>query len=557
MLPCTTVRTPVALFLAALAVRVVLAAAFPDPAYPNSFYYVDVARQLAAGHGFSIDVVWIFAEVGGHVPANPVLPIASNAHWMPLASLVQVPFIWVLGPTAFASDLPFALAGACAAPIAWGIARDAGAGDRVARGAGILAAVPLLATPFVAQPDNFGLYQPLVAAALWMTARGLRGDARAYALAGLLVGIATLARNDGILVGAVVGLAFAWDRGRALLSHRLRRPSIPVWAAVACALLFAVVVAPWFVRQLATFGSLSPSTASGKVLFIRDIGEWNSITTPATLDHLLGQGLGPLVASRVGGLIAAVTIFSVLVAGVILVPFMAWGAWARRRSTHFGPFLAYAAVLFAFSAVVSAVHVPGGTFIHSAIALAPHAFVLALEGVALAVAWVATRRRAWDGPRAARVFTGALVGFAIVAAAGASLATHAVWAERREVFRSVAAALDKAGAPASDRVMSIDASGTLYWSGRGGVVLVNDPLDTIRDVAAAYDIRWLVAERADSVAAMAPVLDGETRPSWLGAPILARKSGDVVDLAIYPVCSTDGDARCAAATGNVPMAVAR
>jgi hypothetical protein len=97
------VRTAVLLFLFALCVRLVLVATFADPAYPDSFYYVDAARSLAAGHGFSVDFVWIFAELGGTLPANPVLPIASFGHWMPLASLGQVPFIWLLGPTAFAS----------------------------------------------------------------------------------------------------------------------------------------------------------------------------------------------------------------------------------------------------------------------------------------------------------------------------------------------------------------------------------------------------------------------------------------------------------------------
>ena len=79
-------RIPVALYLLALVARLAVAALFPDPAYPDSFYYVDVARQLAAGHGFNVDFIWIFPEVGGAIPANPVLPIPSNAHWMPLAS---------------------------------------------------------------------------------------------------------------------------------------------------------------------------------------------------------------------------------------------------------------------------------------------------------------------------------------------------------------------------------------------------------------------------------------------------------------------------------------
>ena len=116
-----------------------LAWAFPDPAYPDSSYYVDVARSIAAGHGLSIDVIWIFAEVGNRIPADPVLPVPSNAHWLPLASLVQVPFIRVLGPTALASLLPGVLLGALAAPLTWCMARDAGVRRPVALGAALLA----------------------------------------------------------------------------------------------------------------------------------------------------------------------------------------------------------------------------------------------------------------------------------------------------------------------------------------------------------------------------------------------------------------------------------
>src|SRR4051812_17275437 len=277
-------------------------ATFPDPAYPDSFYYVDVARQIAAGHGLNVDFIWIFAEVGGRIPANPVLPIPSNAHWMPLASLVQVPFIQVLGPTAVASALPFAFAGATAAPPPWGIARDAKTTNTIALWAGILTAIPGLSLVYMVQPDNFSLYQPLVAASLWMAARGLKGSTRSFVLAGLLAGLATLSRNDGVLVLGVLVLAFVYDRWRRW--RELRRPAgwterpirraLPFWSLVASIGLFLLAVGPWYARQLSTFGSLSPSTASGKVLFIRNIGEWNSITTPANLSWLLGQGMGPL-----------------------------------------------------------------------------------------------------------------------------------------------------------------------------------------------------------------------------------------------------------------------
>jgi hypothetical protein len=81
--------------------------------------------------------------------------------------------------------------------------------------------------------------------------------------------------------------------------------------------------------------------------------------------------------------------------------------------------------------------------------------------------------------------------------------------------------------------MSFDASGTKYWSGHGGVVLVNVPIETIEQVARAYDIRWLVLDRGDAVPAVAPILDGTSDPAWLGAPILTQ--GSPTELAILPV----------------------
>ncbi len=528
-------RIPVALYLFALVARLLVAAVFPNPAYPDSFYYVDVARQLAAGHGFNVDVVWIFAEVGGVIPANPVLPIPSNAHWMPLASLVQVPFIWLLGPTAMASALPFAFAGAFAAPLAWAIGRDAGAPEWVSVGAAILTALPAMSFVFMAQPDNFSLYQPLVAGSLWLAGRALSGRPRAgrdFALAGLLAGVATLSRNDGLLVLGVLGLAFLWDR--------VRGRHIPWTAAFGSVALFLVVMAPWYPRQLATFGSLSPSTASGKVLFIRNIGEWNSITTPASLDHLLGMGLIPLLLTRIGGLVSAAFIFSVLVCALILVPFLVIGAWSRRRDAMFGPYLGYAVLLFAFSALVSAVHVPGGTFIHSAVALAPHGYVLALEGVVLAAGWAARRRPSWDFAQAARVFVAGAVGFGVLAAALGAVIVHGGWEANAARMRSVGIALDLAGAPVTDRVMSIDAAGYRYWTGHPGVVLVNDPLITVKEVGDAYDTRWLVLEPGDTVPAVTEILTNGERPPWIGPPILQH-----ADVAVYPMCRSSDDPRCA------------
>ena len=247
--------------------------AVPVPGLPRiPSYYVDVARSLHAGTGFNVDFIWIFAEVGGAIPADPTLPIPSNAHWMPLASIVQVPFMALFGDVAWASALPFALIGAIAAPLTWAIARDVGARSSVAVGAGILTAIPLLSAVYLVQPDNFSLFQPLViGVALARRARALRGSStRAFVGAGLLAGLATLSRNDGLLVLAALGLVVRLGPLACLAVRSARAvPAISFAAAAGCVAVFVLVMAPWWARQLAVFGSLSPSTASGKVLFIR------------------------------------------------------------------------------------------------------------------------------------------------------------------------------------------------------------------------------------------------------------------------------------------------
>jgi hypothetical protein len=552
------------LYVLALVVRGLLIVQFPDPAYPDSAYYVDAARAIHAGGGLNVDFIWIFAEVGGSIPAHPVLPIPAFGHWMPLASLVQVPFLFVFGDVAWASSAPFALIGALAAPLTWAVARDLGARRLVAIGAGLLTALPLLSLPFMAQPDNFSLYQPLVVGALWMAARGLRGSPRSFVLAGLLAGVAMLARTDGVLVLLALGFVFAWDRtrarrteplhaGGALIAAAPPKPLIPVWSALAAVGVFVLVMAPWWARQVLEFGTLSPSTASGKVLFIRDIGEWNSITTPADLGHLLGMGVVPFIESRIGGFIAAGWIYVVLVCGIILAPPLAVGAWARRRAPDFLPFFVYATLLFLFSGLISAVHVPGGTFIHSAVALAPYSYILALEGIGVAVAWIAVRRPAWKAFVATRVFTSAAILMSLLIAWIGVGGVHATWTARRDKANTVAAAFETAKVPATDRVMSIDAAGTKYSTGLGGVVLVNDPLDTILNVGVAYQIRWLVLDRSDGVASVAPILDGDQRPAWIGKPIYSERGAgtnpdgtpQAYSLAIFPVClDASNDPRC-------------
>jgi hypothetical protein len=541
---------PVVLFAIGLLVRATVGTAFAGPAYPDSYYYVNVAHELAAGHGFTINYIWNFVDVGGVLPALPTLPIPSNAHWMPLAALVQVPFIWLLGANWPASELPLWVVGALAAPLTYWIARDAGLDKRLAICGGLLAAVPGALTPFFGQPDNFGLYMTLGALALWLCARGVRGDRRAFVFGGAVVGLATLARSDGVLLGVPFALAFALDfwRGRG-------RPRAVTWAAaLGCFALFALVMAPWLYRQVEVFGSSAPSAANGRILWISSYDQLYSIGAPATPATLLSGGLGALVASRVGGLMSALGLFAFLPLVVVLVPFALVGTWTRRRDVRFAPFFVYAVVLFAASGLLFAVHVPHGTFVHSAVALLPHTFVLVVVGVRGVVEWAA-RRRPWDVERATRMFAAGSVAVAVIGAAVFSVATLGQWQRVRDTQSELAADVVASTAP-GDVVMSADAGAYSYLSGRPGVVTPFDDMATIEQAMRAYNVKWLVLEKAQIVPALQPVLTGETLPAWLSRPVAMVRSAPppvastghvqspVPDGALFAVCLSPDDNRC-------------
>ena len=540
---------PILLFAIALLTRVLTAALFLEPAYPDAYYYANVARELAAGGGFSVDFIWNFVEVGGTLPDEGLLPIPSNAHWMPLAALVQVPFIWALGPTSVASGLPFWLAAAAVAPLTYFIGRDARMPAWQAAAAGLLVALPAGMSPFLGQPDNFAIFMFLGALALWLCARGLRGDRRSFVLGGVVVGLAFLSRNDGVLLGVPFALAFLYD-----LLRRRRASRIGWWPALICAGGFVLVAAPWLLRQIDIFGSISPSSAGGRILFITDYRELYSVTTETTLDSFLSQGLGAVIASRLEGLRDALLIFAAMPMLVLLVPFLLIGSWIRRGSRDFAPWFIYAITLFLFTALVSAIHVPYGTFIHSAVALLPHAYLLVLLGVAAVVRWVASRRKSWDAPRASRNLSFMLVGVIAIASVVATLSTIDAWREARDGRTDILATL-AAEADPTDVVMSPDAGAYRYHGDWSGIVTPDDPLPTVKDALQLYDVRWLALESAHITVGLRPVLSGETRPEWLSEPLVvvpplpAEDDGENVGellprAALYAVCLTSDEGRC-------------
>ena len=494
------------LFALALVTRIAAALLVDYPPYTDPAYYQLVGEQLAAGRGFSVPVLWSFLEVGGRMPADPMLPVPSNGHWMPLTSIVAAGSIAVFGDllgTWRAAELPMILIGAALVPFTYYIAVDLWGSRFNAWIAAllVLAAGPLLVmSPLV---DAFAVFGAAGAAAIWSSIRAVRAPRPGPWLvaAGACVGLATLARVDGLLLA--VAPAVAWTIRRDWSSW----PARLGWgcATFAAALL---ILAPWLARDLGVFGSPFPS-AGGHTLWITSYNQQFSIAQDPSLAQYLAWGPGNIIGSKLAAWGELVGRTAVLLGGIFVLPF-GYGLWReRRRRAELQPFLAYFVVMFLAMGAVFTFHAPKGAFYHSSLAWLPFAAPLAVANLAPAAS---AAGRVW--PFLRRSATHRFLAVAgLIGAFTLSLAGSAVligqWSDAHARLRQAADFLVDRGAQ-SAVVMAYDPAALHALSGNPGVAPPFDLFPVIGQVVDAYDVRWVVVT----------LPPGETRDSlglWDGA----------------------------------------
>ncbi len=328
------------------------------------------------------------------------------------------------------------------------------------------------------------------------------------------------------------------------------RPASAGRSAIACFGLFLLVMAPWWIRDLSLFGSISPSSSNGRILWIRTYDEQFTVGQPSTPATFFSQGLGPLVASRIGGLGAAIEVIGGTPLLFFLVPFMAIGAWLHRHDAAFRPWLIYGVTFLVFSALVFAVHLPYGMALHSGMALVPQAYLLTVVGIGAAVQWVAARRpQLGRAARDSQLHADRPSPWRGSPVAGATWRLASQWQGEAD-YRT--ALLDAHPVPATDRLMSADPGAYWYRWDIAGVPTPYDPLAVVRQAAALYDVRWLVLEKDFIVPSLEPVLAGTVHPAWLSKPVavvppVPGATGPEAKLPqaeLFAVCLSPGDARC-------------
>ncbi len=505
--------TALAIFVVALAVRVVAASLIDFPKPEDTAYYVGVARNLVEGRGLVSDSLWSY----GTPPL--VFPRPAFEVWLPLPSLLAaIPMVLSgahapipLATAMRAAQVMSTLVGALLAVLAWRLGADVAAGRglpvgrarTLAIGAGLTAAVYLPLVLHSALPDSTILFGVLaLAACLLMTRiladpRGARlTDPRLIGL-GLILGAAALTRNEA------AWLALAW----AVLAWGLRNETWPARLRLigVVAVVSLVVFGPWAARDWVVFGNPLPGQAVSNALSVNgsDIFAW---AVPPTLSRYLAVGAGVLLDMRITGTLHnLVNVLLLLGIPVAVIGLLGLPWQARDRALR--PLLILSVVTFLVTSLLFPVTTTWGTFLHAAAPVHVLLIVSALGVLDAAIAALGrrmgwTRPVAWLGPVLA-VFASALFSVALLPGFGAGADAT------QRTYEALPAQLAAAGAPLDGSApVIIDYPIWLAETARVPTLALPDesPADVL-DLAAHFGARWLIVV-SPNPAGWPAVLDG-------------------------------------------------
>ena len=467
------------LYLVALALLGAASALIRSPGYMDAEYYFTTGRELAGGRGFQEPFLWNYLD-------DPQgLPHASHRYWMPLASLLAAVGIRIGGEGFRAAQAPFLLMAAglpvLTYAIAWRLYRD----RRKSRIAGGLALVPGLFLPFLLTTDTFGMYALLAGGALVLMAT----DASDWrwplaALVGALIGLAHLARADGLLLW--FPLFFCLRRQRA------QRAGL----AAASVLGYAAIMTPWLLRNLLQTGVLWPPGA-GRTLWLLSYDE--TFSYPASLltaGRWWSAGFTKLLSDRLAA--ASTNVRSLLIVNglVFLAPLMMLGAWRLRREVMLQTAGIYMALLLVAMSFVFPYAGARGGFFHSSAAMAPILLALVPQGLEDFTRW-GERVRGWERLRAAPrfLFMAPLLPVVFTAWATWSRITAngkgAGWERNARTFGVAGEAI-----PESTGLLAVIYPPALYAAtSLPSVVIPNGDAEVLRSVVERYRVEWVLLEK--------------------------------------------------------------
>ncbi|RMF82280.1 MAG: hypothetical protein D6737_02380 [Chloroflexi bacterium] len=490
--------------IALIGAFIIVRATVSQPGYTDAFYHFNAAKQIVSGNGLTDAYLWNYIGVPDELPAP------SHLYWMPLTSLSAAAGMWLFGDSYRAAQFPFALMLAGTIMLGFYLGNKLGNTRRHAWGAGLLTLFSGFFIRWWGATDTFAPYAFVGALALVAVGLGAeREDWRWFGIAGVMAGLGHLTRADGLLLLIVAIIVILWPYTQITWKMRMH-------FLVAAIIAYAVVMLPWFIRNLDVIGTPLPVGGSQGIWYT-SYNDLFNFPAEATLSTFFQDGIGILLSSRWEALRNNLGTFIAVEGLVVMTPLMLIGLWRRRHQTFLRAFWLYALGLHvAMTFVFPFPGFRGGLF-HSAAALVPWWAAFGLVGLDDTIDWMVKRRRHWHAPSAKMIFSVGLVLMALALSVFIGMQN-----QQSDAVPALYTAMMQQ-LPAESRVMINDPAQLFYYTGFSGVALPNAAPDTIREIARIYDIDYVVIEGISldmrSAAGAAPslwsILDDSQRPEFL------------------------------------------
>jgi 4-amino-4-deoxy-L-arabinose transferase-like glycosyltransferase len=505
----------------AVIVRVLAAMPQTQPNYMDAAYYLVGGQRLAQGLGFNDPYIWHYLDL------PQTLPHPSHLYWMPLPSLLTAISQSIFGITYRAAQIPFVLLSAVLPLLAYLITRRVSDVRRHAWIAALLTIFSPFYLPYWGVPESFAPFAVFGALALYWACAETKWK---WLAAGACAGLAHLSRADGVLLLLpmfLIQIGVQRPAGRQRIFIRRPLSFLLVLAG------YVLIMTPWFLRNLNAVGT-PLSTAGSQTIWLCRYDEMFAYNQQFDLNHLLN--CGNMLATRLNGVTSGAVHWLAEVGMIFLAPLIVIGLWRERRQRLFQVALWYALWLFAAMTLIFTFAGDRGGLFHSTSALLPFFYAAAPLGLDAAIDWVAQRRRSWNARTAKKMFSAALVAYAVLLSffvyRGRAVGpdwSDPIWNQSDRVYGTIGRWLHDRS-ELNPIVMVNNPPGFTYQTGLLSIVVpYGDAADVLR-AADQFGAKWLVldANRPEPLAGLYANPDSNAR-------FRVRSSvGDVFVMEIMP-----------------------
>jgi len=462
------------------------------PGYLDSDYYFAGGVQLVQGKGFTEPYLWNYLDDPQGIP-HP-----SHAYWMPLSSIIAAGGMWVTGQTTYqAGRLGFILLAGLIPVVAAALAYSFSKRRELALISGLLAVFSIYYVPFLPVTDNYGPY--LILGGLYFLIVSSR-KIYSYFVLGVLAGLLTLARSDGLMW---FGLTLLVLLGRLGSKKLIGRTLVPFLLVVGG---FILIMGPWFWRTYSIYGTLI-APGGGHLFWLKTYDE--TFIYPAnelTAQAWLSTGWENIVSARLAALKWNFLNTFAAQGGIFLFPFILIGLWDYRKDERVRiGMLAWLSLFIVMTLIFPYAGSRGG-FFHSGAALQLLWWTLAPLGLEIVVK--GARNRNLFSPDAYKIFRAALVGIAILMTAVIiSIRVLPGWGEGEQGYPKIEAYLRQNGIQPVDIVIVRNPPGYYVMTGQPAIVVPYGDEGTLFDVATRYHAKYVILEAAGAAGPIKSIYD--------------------------------------------------